>query len=278
MMFKKENPLLIGKIKLTYEEFYDGYISDENKGKYNVSPAFYGVVKDYPPTSRKIETVMLGDEVSYNLIDIDVAILKSDLDKSSSAKEVWGRVSNPKEITTLKELQKSNIYKVLFVKEDGTFSKRTLLCESLSQSFTDLNNEIYIGKEFYKFISYTYATFIETRAEVKTYDEFQEYYGKYIYGVTLEHNDKILGLTWLDFIMHRPDAHLELGATSSLGGERFKQFNSFHKGDELTITIMAEGFVDTVLKTKFARNPSLRWSNMWYKKIIKKRMEKYNEK
>ncbi len=78
--------------------------------------------------------------------------------------------------------------------------------------------------------------------------------------------------------MHPPDGHLELGATSSLGGERFERFNTFKKGDELTITIMAEGFCDVVLKTTIQKAAATSWTNGWYKKAVKKRMEKSNEK
>ncbi len=61
---------------MSYEEFYDGYSTVENEEKYNVSKVFFGVIKKYPPTCKKIETVICGDEVSYNLLDVDVAVLK----------------------------------------------------------------------------------------------------------------------------------------------------------------------------------------------------------
>lgn len=278
MEFSRENPILIGKIKMSYEEFYDGYSSEENQNKYNVSKVFYGVIKKYPPTCKKIETHFLGTEVSYSLLDVDVAILKKDLEKEGEIKEVWDRVYDVKEIATFGELQNSGVYKVLFVQEDGTFSKRILLDQSLEDRLKDVTEEIYIGRQFYKFFAYTYATFIETKADMNTYSEFQEYYGKDIYAITMEYGDKFLGLTWLDFIMHKPDAHLELGATSSLGGKRFKDFNTFKRGDDLKITIMAEGFKDVVLKVKLKKGPANSWANMWYKKAIKKRLENDDEK
>ena len=278
MNFSKENPILIGKIKLSYEEFYDGYINKENQNKYNVSKVFYGVIKKYPPTCKKIETIFSGGEVSYNLLDVDVAVIKQDLEKYSHIQKVWNRVSDVQELSTLVALQNSNIYKVLFVQENGTFSNRTLLDSSLEAKVKDITNEIYVGKQFYRFFTYTYATYIETKADVKTYTDFQEYYGKYIYAITLEHGNNFLGLTWLDFIMHEPDGHLELGANSSLGGKRFEAFNTFRKGDELKITIMAEGFKDVILKVDFKKNPSIAWTDMWYKKAVKKRMEKENER
>ena len=278
MDFNRHNPLLIGKIKMSYEEFYDGYKSIENQDKYNVSKVFYGVIEKYPPTCKKIETHFCGTEVSYNLLDVDVAVLKVDLENNSKIKKVWDNVVDVKEINTLHELQNSGVYKVLFVQADGTFSKRTLLDQSLEDKLKDVTQEIYIGKQFYKFFAYTYATYIETKANVKTYSEFQEYYGKYIYAITLEHGNHFLGLTWLDFIMHEPDGHLELGATSSLGGKRFEDFNTFKKGDELRVTIMAEGFKDVVLKVNFKKNPFISWANMWYGQAVKKRMEKENAK
>ena len=271
--FNKGDHILIGKIKMSYEEFYDGYKTDANSGRYNVSSVFYGVIDKYPPTCRKIETLISDGEVSYNLLDVDVAIWSKDLQNSNMAQAVWDRVYHKNEITTLEELQNSGIYKVLFIKEDGSFSKRILIDERLENGLVDLNDEIYIGRQFYKFFSYTYATFIETKADIKSYSEFQEYYGKYIYAITLEHSGKCLGLTWLDFIMHRPDAHLELGATASLAGERFKEFNTFKKGDELKITIMADGYKDVVLTLNFKKNPAHAWANMWYKKGVKRRQE-----
>ena len=278
MKFNPQNPILVGKMKMSYEEFYDGYSNQDNQNKYDVSNVFYGVINKYPPTSKKIATNLESQKVSYTLLDVDVAIYKYDLENSIEAKKIWQRATNIKKINSFDELLVCDIYKVIFIQTDGKFSKRILLDHRLEDCLKDVSDELYIGKQFYKFISYTYACYIETKAKVKTYQEFQDYFGKDIYAITLEHGNQFLGLTWLDFIMHEPDGHLELGATSSLAGKRFEDFNTFEKGDELKITIIAEGFKDVVLKTNFKKSPATTWANMWYTKIVKKRMEKDNEK
>ena len=270
-------PIIIGKLNMSFEEFYDGFIDDSNMGKYNVSPVFKDVIKKYPPTNYRIEPIFFGDEVSYNLLNVDVAVEKKLLQNSEILNAIWQRVENQKEVNSIEELLQNNIYKVKVLNENGCFSPRILLDESLENNVKDINDEIYLGRQFYKFGFYTYATFIETKANIKTYEEFQGYYGKYVYAVTVEHNNKTLGLTWLDYIMHKPDAHLEFGITSSLGGKRFEEFNDFKKGDLLTITIMADGFKDVVLKLNIKKSPAHKWANMWYKKIVKKRLENKND-
>lgn len=274
MEINKNNPLIIGKLDMSLELFYDGFQNEKNKNRYTLCDVFTGVIKKYPPTNPKIHYTDIDGIVTYKLLEVDVAVFRKDLEESSLIQNKWEKVESVSEISSLDELLELDIYKIKILNKDGVFSERILLDERLENRLRDVSSEIYLGKEFYKFVSYTYAAYIETKADVNTYEEFQEYYGKNIYAVTLEINGQTLGLTWLDFIMHPPDAHLELGSTASLGGKRFEEFNTWNKGDEITITIMSTGFKDVVLKTTMKKPPATKWTNGWYNKALKKRLEK----
>lgn len=267
MNISKEEPILIGKLDMNLDIFYDGiYLNN----KYQLADIFKGIINKYPPTTNKIEYSNINNEIIYQIKDVDVLIYEKDLNIVTN--KIWNNVKDVIKVDNLEDLLKIDIYKVKILNKDGIFSKRILLDQVLEDRQKDLSNEIYLGKEFYRFVSYTYAAYIETKNEtVKSYQEFQEYYGKYVYGMTVEVNNQLLGLTWLDYISHKPDAHLEFGITSNLSHYRFNKFNNWQKNDEIIITIMADGFKDIVLKSKLKKKPANRWANFWYHNMIKRR-------
>lgn len=270
-------PIMIGKLDMSMSMFYDGYENDTNKDNYILGKQFKGVIDKYPPTCEKIGFVNNDGEVSYSIKDVDVAVDVNLLTNPEVA-SVWSKVKNTQLIETEEQLKIADIYKVKMLEENGHFGERMLLHCSHEQKQIDKSNEMYVGKEYFKFFLYTYAVFIETTADVKTYEEYQEYYGKYVYGLTLKHNDKFLGLTWLEFINHQPENHLEFGTAANLAGARYEEFNTWKKGDTLTITIIAQGHKDIVLTTTLKKAPAIKWSNMWHKKGIKMREKKNAEK
>ncbi len=83
--------------------------------------------------------------------------------------------------------------------------------KKLEDNVKKLPVDFSIGKEFYAMKAYSYACVIKDSKDLNDYDEIQDCYGKYIYAITLEHSNGKIGLTWLDFIMHRPQGHLEMG-------------------------------------------------------------------
>ncbi len=276
-MEKIKLPIMVGKLDMSLEMFYDGFDNETNKGKYTLAEVFKGVIDKYPPICDKITFTNNNHVVNYGLNNVDVVVQK-DLLSNETVSNIWKNVKDVKCIETEEELSKLNVYKVKILKEDGVFSERTLLHENHGADLIDLQPDFYMGKEFYKFFAYTYAAYIETKAEIKTYEEYKEYYSKYVYGMTMQHNDKTLGLTWLDFISHAPDAHLEFGSNSNLCGVRFKEFNTWEKGDTITFTIMAEGHKDIVLSVKAKAAPAIKWSDGWYHKALKMRDKKIEKR
>lgn len=263
-------PILIGKMKMSSEEFYDGYLNEDNRGKYTIPKTLTRLIDKYPPTTSKLETVKTDSEITYNFLDVDVAVCASDLQDNANLAAIWDKVTNIITVNSADDLADTNLYKVKLLQADGTFSNRVLLDDSLNKNVKDISSEFSIEKDFYSLMSYSYACVFGSKTAAEDYTEFQDFYGKYVYGITLEHSKGKIGLVWLDYIMHPPKGHLELGVHASAAGSRFQEFNCWDKGDTLTITVMADGFTDLVITKSLEEMTPVEETNKLYAQALEK--------
>ncbi len=263
-------PLLIGKITMTMEEFYDGVLNAENQGKYTIPQTLAHLIGKYPPTTSKLKVKEVQGGLSYEVLDVNVAVSEQDLKDAPQLEEIWRRVTEVKTINNPSELENSSIYKVKLLLKEGTFTDRILLSDPLKCNVKPISEEFFVEKDFYSLMAYSYACVFGAKTAPDDYQGFQDFYGKYIYGITLEHKQNKIGLVWLDYIMHPPKGHLELGVHASAAGSRFAAFNTWEEGDLLTLTVMADGFEDLVLETTLQAMEPTEETNQRYFSALEK--------
>lgn len=281
-------PLLVGITDMPAHEFYHALAPQLGPRAYDLPALWEPTVRRYPPICPQLELVGKAGARSYVIHDVPVVAPEALVGPqgSEAARQRWQAVRDVVRVASLEELARLTCYKVKQLAADGSFGPRTLLHPDNARACTDMAGRLELGREFEKFVYYTYACFVEPRAEegVTDFAAFCELYGHDVYAIEVEragtagdaHPDPgsspdptpALGLLWPDWICHDPDAHLEIGLLYRGAGPRYAAFSGFAPGERCTIRILARGHLDLEIATTLGTEPPYDWSDGWYAKQL----------
>ncbi|WP_086312767.1 hypothetical protein A5821_000324 [Enterococcus sp. 7F3_DIV0205] len=257
----------ICETKLTFFEFYQADCPELQETDYHLSKKFQQIVDRFPHTNQ--EKVTLNDKTSYNMNGVPIYITAKDYILGKSQPNKYPAFNKKLETVqsltpiTEEELSSDVRYKRKRLFLDGTYGARELLEAAQQKHVKTIQNKLEYINELYSFASYRYAAMIQFLPEygIKTYDQFHEAYGKYVYSFTITKNGKTIPLLWPDYLYHKPENHLEFGLLSNTDQSRYQLFDHWETGESITIEILADGFedvrFDSHLKQQMAFSPQL---------------------
>lgn len=269
-------PLLIGVTDMPAHEFYHALGPDLAPDAYELPELWELTVPRFAPVCDALELTGEPGAREYAIHDVAVmacANLVEGPDASRAAVERWSSVRDVRRVESPEDLAALTCYKVKPLCADGTFGRRALLHPDNARTMRDMSGSLVLGREFSKFVYYTYACFIEASdvIGVETFADFCALYGKDVYAVELEREDgPTLGLTWPDWICHDPDAHLELGVLYAGAGSRYERFAGWEAGQACTLRILARGCLDLEFEVRLPETAEPEFSQGWYVKQVEK--------
>lgn len=265
-------PLLIGVTDMPAHEFYHALTPVLDRDAYTLPELWELTVPRFAPVCDALLLTGEPGAREYLIRDIPVAVSASLVEgegASPATARRWADVRDIQRIDTPEELAGLTCYKVKLLGADGSFGPRILLHPENARTMRDMAGKLVLGREFSKFVSYTYACFIEPAAGtgVETFEDFRAFFGGDVYAIELErHDGPALGLTWPDWICHDPDAHLELGVLFAGAGARYEAFAGWEAGQGCTLRILARGCLDVEFEVSLPDPAPYEFSQGWYEK------------
>ncbi len=269
-------PLLVGVTDMPAHEFYQALTPDVPPSAYELPELWELTVPRFAPVCDALRLTGEPGAREYEICDVAVAApacLVEGTDAPPAAAARWRDVRDVRRIESAEALAELACYKVKPLRADGSFGRRVLLHPDNARTMRDMSNALVLGREFSKFVYYTYACFIEAAdgTGVETFEDFCALYGKDVYAIELERADgPALGLTWPDWICHNPDAHLELGVLYAGAGPRYESFAGWKAGQPCTLRILARGCLDLEFEVRLPEPAELEFSRGWYVKQVEK--------
>lgn len=257
----------IGETTMTFFEFYHADSPYFQESDYQLSEKFQQIIGRFPHTNQK--KIALNESDSYSIKEVPVYFTVKDYILAESKPKAYAKFSEKmatiQSLTPISEEETESVvsYKRKRLFLDGTYGSRELLEKSQKNNVQAIQEKLEYVNEMYYFAHYSYAGMVQFLPEydIKTYNQFHEAYGKFVYSFTITKNNKIIPLLWPDYLYHKPENHLEFGLLANTGQPRYQLFDHWKANEPITIEILADGFEDvrfeTLLKQPMSHPPKL---------------------
>ena len=259
----------LGEATIAAPQYYHADCPQLKHTDYLLSEPFKQILQRFPHTNTTM--VHFGEDGIYQFQDIPMYITTTDYLLGLLQPDEYPMLAAQlKAFSTLspvflgaqdEPLSPSPKRKRLFT--DGTYGKREWVAGLPRKEAQPIQNQLAYVQQMYYFMHYRYAAMIEFLPEynIRSYEAFHEAYGKYVYSFTIRTGEQTVPLLWPDYLYHRPENHLEFGVLAHQESPRYRLFDNWQEGQEVTVEILAEGFEDvrftTTLKKMLAAPPIL---------------------